>query len=263
MPWHTIDEFEKARDLLDEWKKSQRRVLKTRQDYDDMVAWGGMQANRRRTGTRSHNKLAPVPAAVLKMLAWRDAPLSDAGFPVMTQAQKAQWMSALCGTVITETDVKNAKRRGVDLACLAGSILELGDDDRQFLVTWFGFYTIAPETFDIAAQLCAPGSAAEAELDDLFERRAAGTGRLRAGIGGLNRSGVGALENTQTLKTQIAAKNIAGNFREVFADFGQTTLARDINDLPAVRGSLRKCECHLRIYGPYIQTTPTPLAGLI
>ena len=40
VPWRTIDEFEQARDLLDEWKKSQRRVLKTKQDYDDMIAWG-------------------------------------------------------------------------------------------------------------------------------------------------------------------------------------------------------------------------------
>jgi len=49
------------------------------------------------------------------------------------------------------------------------SISELCDDDRAFLTTWFGFYPIAPETFEIAAQLCAPGSAADAELDELFE----------------------------------------------------------------------------------------------
>ena len=46
VPWRNIDEFEQARNLLDDWKGSQRRVLKTKQDYDDMVAWGAM----RRTG---------------------------------------------------------------------------------------------------------------------------------------------------------------------------------------------------------------------
>ena len=71
-PWRSIDEFEQARDLLEDWKRSQRRVLKTRQDFDDMIAWGAMRASRRRAGTKSHNKLPPVAAAVLKVLAWRD-----------------------------------------------------------------------------------------------------------------------------------------------------------------------------------------------
>ena len=46
VPWRSIDEFEQARDLLEDWKRSQRRVLKTKQDYDDMIAWGRMRANR-------------------------------------------------------------------------------------------------------------------------------------------------------------------------------------------------------------------------
>ena len=37
VPWRTIDEFEQARELLEDRKRSQRRVLKTTQDYDDMV----------------------------------------------------------------------------------------------------------------------------------------------------------------------------------------------------------------------------------
>ena len=53
---------QRARDLLDDWKKSQRRVLKTKQDYDDMTAWGGVRASRRKTGTRANNKLAPALA---------------------------------------------------------------------------------------------------------------------------------------------------------------------------------------------------------
>ena len=109
------------------------------------------------------------PAAVLKVLAWRDAPLSE-WFPVMTHAQKAKWMSALCGMKVTEIgrqERQTARRR----ACKSwpAASTELDDDDRRFLVTWFGFYSIVPETFEIAAQLCEPGSAAEAELDELFE----------------------------------------------------------------------------------------------
>ena len=44
VPWRTIDEFEQARDLLEDWKRSQRRVLKTKQDYDDMIAWGAARS---------------------------------------------------------------------------------------------------------------------------------------------------------------------------------------------------------------------------
>ena len=51
VPWRSIDEFEQARNLLEDWKRSQRRVLKTKQDFDDMIAWGAMRASRRRTGT--------------------------------------------------------------------------------------------------------------------------------------------------------------------------------------------------------------------
>ncbi len=34
VPWRSIDEFEQARDLLEDWKRSQRRVLKIRQDCE-------------------------------------------------------------------------------------------------------------------------------------------------------------------------------------------------------------------------------------
>jgi hypothetical protein len=52
VPWPTIDEFEQARDLLEDWKRSQRRVLKTKHDHDDMMAW----VQRGRAGER------PAPA---------------------------------------------------------------------------------------------------------------------------------------------------------------------------------------------------------
>jgi hypothetical protein len=166
-PWRSIDEFEQARDLLEDWKRSQRRVLKTAQDYEDMVAWGTMRANRRRIGTKSSNKLPSVAGAVLKLLAWRTTSISE-WFQTVTHAQKAAWMSTLCGVKLSETDVKNAKRRGASLADLTGCITELMDDDRRFLTAWFGFGSIVPEATDIAWMLCGRGSAAEEELDGLF-----------------------------------------------------------------------------------------------
>jgi hypothetical protein len=77
VPWRTIDEFEQARDLLEDWKRSQRRVLKTKQDYDDMIAWGAARRSRRKTGTRGHNSLSPVASAALKLLAHRTAGIAS------------------------------------------------------------------------------------------------------------------------------------------------------------------------------------------
>ena len=70
---------------------------------------------------------------------------------------------------ITETNVKNAKRRGMKPEDLAGCITELTDDDRRFLIAWLGFHPIVPEAFEIAEMLCEPGSRAAEELDELFE----------------------------------------------------------------------------------------------
>ena len=42
------------------------------------------------------------------------------------------------------------------------------DDDRRFLTAWFRLFPVAPEVLDIAEILCEQGSAASAELDDLF-----------------------------------------------------------------------------------------------
>ena len=184
-PWRSIDEFERARDLLDDWQRSQRRVLKVKQDHDDMLAWGAARGNRQKTGTRAHNKLAPVPAAVLKVLAhqgleteWFKGPWSH--------AKTAAWISALCGVKVTATDVKNAKRRGAGPSELAGSIVTLTDDDRRFLAQWLAFHTIVPEVSDIAWMLVEPGSTAAADLEDLDSRRYEHAARRARRGGGVN-----------------------------------------------------------------------------
>jgi hypothetical protein len=175
VPWRTIDEFEQARNLLEDWKRSQRRVLKTKQDYDDMMAWGAARASRRKTGTRGHNALSPVASAALKILAHRTYGRTLLENPIWRKAERpkfnartARLMTALCGAKVTETNVKDAKRRGVGPDDLVDSIASLADDDRRFLTAWFRLFPVAPEVLDIAEMLCEQGSAASAELDDLF-----------------------------------------------------------------------------------------------
>ena len=160
----------------EDWKRSQRRVLKTKQDYDDMMDWGATRASRRKTGTRGHNALSPVASAALKLLAHRtsgivtilESPIWRKAERPKFNARTARLMTALCGVKVTETNVKDAKRRGVGPGDLVGSIASLTDDDRRFLTAWFRLFPVAPEVLGIAEMLCEPGSAASAELDDLF-----------------------------------------------------------------------------------------------
>jgi hypothetical protein len=176
VPWRTIDEFEQARDLLDEWRRSQRRVLKSKQDYDEMTAWGAARASRRKTGTHAHNALSPVASAVLKVLAHRAFGIEIVlGGPMWQKvdrpklnARAARLMTGLCGVKVTETNVKDAKRRGAGPDGLVHSISSLTDDERRFLTALLCFFPIAPEVLDIAETLCGQGSPASAELDDLF-----------------------------------------------------------------------------------------------
>jgi hypothetical protein len=177
VPWCTIDEFEQARDLLEDWKRSQRRVLKTTQDNEDMMDWGAGRASRRKTGTRGHNALSPVASAVLKVLAHRtsgivitilESPIWRKAKRPKFNARTAKLMTALCQVKVTETHVKDTKRRGVGPTDLVDSIASLTDDDRRFLTTWLRLFSVAPEVLGIAEMLCEQGSPASAELDDLF-----------------------------------------------------------------------------------------------
>jgi hypothetical protein len=93
VPWRSIGEFEHARDQLEDWKRSQRRVLKTAQDYGDMMEWSTARASRSKTGTQANNTLSPVAAAVLKTLAHRSTSISE-WFKVESHAQKAMFMTA-------------------------------------------------------------------------------------------------------------------------------------------------------------------------
>src|SRR5262245_25332273 len=145
VPWRTIDEFEQARNLLEDWRRSQRRVPKTKQDYDDMIAWGTAKASRRKTGTHAHNALSPVASAVLKILAHRalgivtvlEGPIWRKAERPKFNARTARLMTGLCGVTVSETNVKDAKRRGAVPDDLVGSIASLTEADRRLLTARF------------------------------------------------------------------------------------------------------------------------------
>ena len=123
VPWETADQFEAARDALENWKKSQRRGLKTAVDYADMLAWNQMSPGYRASGSTSQSGRPPLVAAVMRAAVRRQLGLSGGTY--------GQWAGFLtrCGWPATEQTLKDARRRGrLDW----GRISELDDAEREF-----------------------------------------------------------------------------------------------------------------------------------
>jgi hypothetical protein len=161
VPWRTVEEFEEARDGLENWRKSQRRVLKTAADYDAMMAWTSEKASRRALGATAQNRLPPL--ALAAMQAAIHGALGVAMAPYKTIAEV--W-TALCAVPIKEMNVKDAKRRGGSPEQLQGSIASFTLKDDTFARALLGWRI---EALDVLMQLCAPGSTAATRMQSLIE----------------------------------------------------------------------------------------------
>ena len=157
VPWRTVEEFEGARDGLENWRKSQRRVLKTAADYHAMTAW----ASRCALGVTTQNRLPPL--ALAAMLAAIHGAFGVAKAPYKMVAQV--W-TALCGVPINETNVKDAKRRGASPDKIQGSIAYFTFEDEAFASALLGWRI---EAWDLVKQLCKSGSQAEMRLKALVD----------------------------------------------------------------------------------------------
>jgi hypothetical protein len=161
VPWATIDEFEDARDGLDLWRWSQRRVIKTGQDYHDMLAWTAGRSSRKAVRTTAQSRMPPLARAI--MLATIHGTF---GVQPLPYANIASLLSALCQVPVTVTTVKNAKRRGVEPDKLKHSISFLTSADEDFaaaLLAW------RPMASSLLEALCVPGSTAERQIDLAFQ----------------------------------------------------------------------------------------------
>jgi hypothetical protein len=161
VPWRTVEEFEEARDALDEWRGSQRRVLKTATDYRDMITWAAASNSRRAVGARTHNRLPPVARAA--MLADIHGAL---GMEKMSYCRIAQKWAALCCVPISVFNVKDAKRRGAAPGALAGSIDYFTVQDETLATAMLRSQIKA---MDLLKQLCKSGSQAQNRLRDAID----------------------------------------------------------------------------------------------
>ena len=116
VPWETIADFERARDGLEAWKRSQRRVLKTSSDYNAMISWAENVSARCAAGVKFDNSLSPLTAAFLRIVA-----LGAFGVKRVTDHDLGRVMTALCGIDVSRSRISNARRRGRDPEKMRGS----------------------------------------------------------------------------------------------------------------------------------------------
>jgi DNA polymerase type B, organellar and viral len=161
VPWQTIEEFESARDGLENWRKSQRRTLKTAADYHAMTNWTSGSASRRALGATGQNRLPPLALAALLATIHGAFRVSRPTYKMV-----AQIWTALCGVPINETNVKDAKRRGGAPDALQGSVACFTFEDEAFaraLLSW------RIGAWDILKELCKPGSQAAMRVETIVD----------------------------------------------------------------------------------------------
>ena len=175
-PWQTIEDFYRARDALDDWRASQRRVLKTAKDFDDWMKWSAERTARRATGTRSDNRLSPVANGVLKALAHR----LECAVPILTSrhfspqkrpnltARTARLMTAVTGkTYQRDGGQERAQARRRTRPTCAEAFTTSALTTERFLGRWLGLGSIFPEVLEVASMLCADDSPAAFELAEI------------------------------------------------------------------------------------------------
>ena len=152
-PWPTVDEFHEFRDAFEAWKKTFKRVLKTREDLCDFLRWRSEKSARRAAGTNARTNLPPVATAFIR--AWSRQQL---GLPGGNYRQVAEQMTE-AGWRATADTFKSAKRRG-DVP--VGQISSLTPDDESF-ISWA--LTRWPQ-WEVEA-LARPGSQAATRIGEL------------------------------------------------------------------------------------------------
>ena len=122
-PWLTIEEFDSHRDALENWKKSQRRVLKTVADLQDLNEWNRTRPGQRASGSTTQSGRPPLVNAFLKAVTRGEID------PGQWPYQRIADFLRACGWPVSVDTVKQSRRRGkLDL----GAICLLSPADLRF-----------------------------------------------------------------------------------------------------------------------------------
>jgi hypothetical protein len=122
-PWLSVEEFDNRRDALENWKKSQRRVLKTVTDLHDLNEWNRTRPGQKASGSTMQSGRPPLVNAFLKAVT--RGKIDPGQWPYQ---RLADFLKA-CGWFVSVDTVKQSKKRGkLDL----GAICLLSPGDLRF-----------------------------------------------------------------------------------------------------------------------------------
>jgi hypothetical protein len=154
-PWPTVEAFDQARNDLEDWKRSQRRVLKTADDYKAMRSWAVERSAQRAAGSTAQSGRPALVNAFLRAAAAGMLGLDGWSY------KKIAAFVARCGWAVTEGTVKDAKRRG---KLVLGMVQHLTAEEERFArIVFF----VRPDCE--LDQFAAEGSPAHAALERLRE----------------------------------------------------------------------------------------------
>ena len=123
-PWRTIHEFEERRENFEDWKRYQRRVLRTSRDYADLVEWIALRPTRKALRTNSRGVLPNLARAIVAEALRR--PLRER----KPYKEIAEILARATGCFVTEQHIKDirAKRDQIPRQC----VFQLSAADIEF-----------------------------------------------------------------------------------------------------------------------------------
>ncbi len=148
-PWTTLDDFDSARDALEDWKKAQRRVLKTTGDLRDLMSWTKHREGQKASGSTAQSGRPPLVNAFMRSMA------RGLIGPTWLQKRLAEFLTDNGFPTSLDT-VKQGKRRG-DL--MLGALTHLTPEEEAFAAAVY-----RADANIVLERLVAPGSPAAAAV---------------------------------------------------------------------------------------------------
>jgi hypothetical protein len=160
-PWRTIDEFERWRSNFEDWRRYQKRVLKTSCDYADMLEWLAVRSTRKALKTNARGVLPNLARAVVLEALRR--PFNER----KAYKEIAGILARATGCCVTERNIKDIRRvrDRIPHQC----VVHLSAADIEF-ARIYGTNAIAIGQLRAAI---VPGSVAESQFLEIWERRLA------------------------------------------------------------------------------------------
>jgi hypothetical protein len=158
-PWPTLDKFERRRENFEDYKRSQRRVLKTVRDYIDAVEWSELRGTRKALRTNSRGLLPNLARAIIAE-ALRQ-PLCER----KPYKEIAEIFTRTTGCVVTERTIQDIRRKRDQIS--RQCVFHLSTTDVEFARR----YGTNPIAVDQLRASIVPGSIAESQFAEIWERR--------------------------------------------------------------------------------------------